>query len=475
MESASSRSSARARRVHVSIPVLLIASCVVAGCAAPRPEVAPERAIADAVALDAAITLRVEEEPLDAELVADAGDASSVLTLRAALASGLTASVELQAALARVQRALAAADEARLFSNPVLDVVLRAPTDGGRSVVEVAPSLGIAALLERPRKSSAADARLRGAVARAVTEALDVAAEIAERYAEAQALDELVQRLVERRALLAKLVDVARSRLAFGEATRVDVTTLEAQSVELDLELARRSGEREQARLALARAIGRPSDAATWTLDAWAPLPIGVESERAWIEAALAHRPEIAERRWELAALGDEEALALLTPSDGASAGLAGERDGTWSFGPAVSAPLPILDDGTARRNVVRAEIVAARHELVRVQRDVVEDVRRAHAAFAAARRELARVERELVPVQRARREQVEAIYLAGQADLTAVLLAEQDLQAAQTELVELEREAAVQRVRLERAAGGAGIARRLTTRAENAGRGEGR
>lgn len=302
-----------------------------------------------------------------------------------------------------------------------------------------------------------------------MTAALDVAATVGERYADAQALEELVLRLESRRALLGRLVEIARSRFEFGEASRADVTTLEALSVELDLELARRRGELGLARVALARSLGRPSDAATWTLDAWSPVPAVAADERAWIDAALAHRPEIAPRRWELAALGDEEALAALASAEGASAGLAAERDGTWSFGPAVSAPVPVLDDGMARREMARAEVVAARHELVRAQRDVVADVRRAFAAFAAAQAENARVERELLPLERARSAEIEAVYLAGEADLTAVLVAEQDLAAAEARLVELERAAAVTRVRLERAVGGAGAARALAVGVDGA------
>jgi outer membrane protein TolC len=67
-------------------------------------------------------------------------------------------------------------------------------------------------------------------------------------------------------------------------------------------------------------------------------------------------------------------------------------------------------------------------------------------------------VRTRLIPLQRERRAQVEAVYLAGEADVTTVLLAEQDLQESQARMVELERKAVVSFVALERAVGGAGV-----------------
>lgn len=141
MESASFQRAARARRprtfVHRPSLVACIAlfACAAASCVGAPPDVAPERALAEAVALDASFALRAEGDPLDAPLVAQGAAAPNTLPFRVALESALVSSAELQAELARVQRALAAADEARLLANPVLDVVLRAPAGGGRAVV----------------------------------------------------------------------------------------------------------------------------------------------------------------------------------------------------------------------------------------------------------------------------------------------------------------------------------------------------
>ncbi|MBI5434001.1 MAG: TolC family protein [Planctomycetes bacterium] len=455
---------ARALVARALVSRALVATALLAACqsSAPRPDT--EAAIHAAVGVAGSLSLRLEGGPLDEPQVP--GELATTLPLGAALVRALESSPELQAALARVRGALADADQARLLANPLLDVALRFPSGGGKVVVDAGASWNLLSLLQRPQRRDAADERLRAAVADAVRASLDIAADAQERYAAVQSLDEWTALLRERRALLDRLLELARARLAFGEASKLDVTTLEAQAVELELEISERDAERREERLALARRLGRPSDPADWTLDAWPELPEIAGAESAWIETALERRPEIQARRWELAALGDEAALAGSSVWDGTAVGVSAERDGDWAVGPVLSAPLPLFDTGSVRRERALAEVVEARHELVQARRAVVEEVRRAFASYTSAKANLERVRAELIPLQRERREQVEAIYLAGQADLTVVLLAEQDLQAAQVRLVELERKAAVLLVRLERAVGGSGVARALAEHA---------
>ena len=98
--------------------------------------------------------------------------------------------------------------------------------------------------------------------------------------------------------------------------------------------------------------------------------------------------------------------------------------------------------------------------ELVGTRRGVVEEVRRALGDLESARSRLARVEERLLPLELQRRSQVEEVFLSGQVDVTALLFAEQGLQAALTRRVELATELVNAWSRLERAVGGAGAAR---------------
>jgi cobalt-zinc-cadmium efflux system outer membrane protein len=423
-----------------------------------RPDVGAERAIAAAAGLSGEVALRVvgpDGGPLD-----EPDAPSGTLTLTEAVRRAVTTDPGLQAALARVQLAVAEADRARLLPNPVLDVVVRAGSGAPR--IEASFVASFVQALQRPARASAADHRLRAGAADAVVAALDVISEVQERYIAAQASAALLPLLEERFALVERLVATARARLDAGEGTRADVVTLDAQRVELQVAIDRARLDEQTDRLRLARSIGTPSALADWQLEPWRPPAIGLAPELAWVEAALARRPEIQAIAWRLAALGDEESLADLLPWEGASVGVAAESDDGWRFGPAVSTPVPLFDGGGARRAAATAAQLEARHELLQQKRRVVAEVRTAFQALAASTVNLARIEHELVPLERQRRQLVEDAYRAGLIDVTPLFLAEQDLRVAQTQAIEVQAQAAAALVRLQRAVGGPGVAARL-------------
>jgi outer membrane protein TolC len=261
--------------------------------------------------------------------------------------------------------------------------------------------------------------------------------------------------LQQRRRTLESILAIADARQRVGEAARLDVLTIAAQRAELETEMLEKEAEGRDERLALARLLGHPSSAAAWTLTPVAP-PVGADDEAAWIRAALRHRPELQMQRWELAALGDEAALTRYSFWEG-SVGVHGERDGAWSTGPGLDLPLPLFDWGQARQDLAQARVTEARHRLTQATRQTVEDVRRAWAALELRRRAVEKAETELIPFQQQRLAQAQAQYRNGLADVTAVLLAEQDAQASRAKLVALQRSLAVTFFRLQRAVGGHG------------------
>lgn len=433
----------------------ILALIQLTGCAANRPDPGAEAAASTAIGLGQAMVFHTDGGPLD-----QAPEGGEVLTLGDAVRRAATTDPGLQAALARVRIAMADADQARLLPNPVLNFVLR--WGPGTTQIEVSLAQDLIQAFKIPRQSSAADNRLRQAAADAVTVALDTVAEVQERYVAVQTLESLVPVFAERRELLDKLVATARARLEAQEGTRSDLTTLEAQRVELDVDIAEARRQLAEERLRLARLIGEPSGAAAWRVDPWTAPALSSPVEARWIDAGLKNRPEVQSAAWTLAALGDEAALTRLLPWEGLGAGVDAQRDDDWTVGPSVSTPIPVFDMGQARRARVTAKQIEARHNLTLAKRQVVEEVRVAFQSLAASAANLNRVQSELIPLQQQRRQQAEDAYRAGQTDVTALFLAEQDLRAARAKAIEVEQQMSVALVRLQRAVGGPGVAATL-------------
>lgn len=438
----------RSGRSVAGLALILIS---LTGCQSTRPDPAAEDAVTQAVALGEPLTFRVEGGPLDEPA---AGEALSFLdaTRRAVLTDP-----GLQGALARVRMAMADADQARLLPNPVLSFILR--WGSGKPNVEVTLTESIIQVFQRSSRSSAADNRLRQAAADAVGDALDVVAAVQELYASVQAEDRLLPVLESRRDLLRRLTEVASNRLEAGEGVRGDVTTLDAQRVEMDVELAEAGLRRRTQRLRLAHLIGEPSGSAAWQLEPWTPPAAVATPEQVWVDLALQRRPEVQSVAWQLAALGDDYALTRLFPWEASDIGVDAQRPDGWVAGPSVSTPLPIFDTGDARRARVTAEQTEARHALTTARRRVVEEVRVAHKALAGNLVNLARVRKDLIPLRQLRRDQAEEAYRAGLTDVTPLYLAERDLGVTQSQAIEIERQATVSLVRLQRAVGGPGVA----------------
>jgi cobalt-zinc-cadmium efflux system outer membrane protein len=416
----------------------------------PRPDA--EAVASDAVGLapGEALVFRTEAEPIEHPSTEPASlDVAQVIRL------SVTRSPEVQAALARVRIAQAEAQQARLLPNPIVSVGLRFPESGGKPVIDVGIAADLLVVLRRPGATSAADARLRASSADAVAAVLDVAAKAQEHFFAVQSLEASLLVLQERSGLLKRLNDLAESRLRIGEGSRLDVITIQTQQVELEAEIADRTIELRDERLALARFLGQPGSSAQWTIARWRRTTGPVPSERELLSIAASRRPEIQQREWELVALGADWKLAGWGLLDGSEVGVDAERDGDWSVGPGASIPVPLFDVGQASKERAQAAVVEARHQLVATQRGVVEDVRRAHATLTGLQANLDRVQNQLIPLQQSRLTQAEAQFRAGQTDITALLLAEQDLRSTQAQVVELQRRVAIAQVRLERAIGG--------------------
>ncbi|MCL2646388.1 MAG: TolC family protein [Phycisphaerales bacterium] len=368
-----------------------------------------------------------------------------------------------QVALAKVRVAEADAKQARLLPNPILNVDARFRTHpGDNTAFETTLSGDLIGLLQKPGQIGAADKRLREAASDALTTVLDLIAEVQSACVNASATDEQIQNAHRRQELLGQLREIAAKRLKAGEIGRLDVLTLDAQLAQGELDLADLEVQRADARLLLARLIGQPRANPDFSL-APRPEPVAepLAPESDWIDAALAHRPEIASKIWELKALGDDYAVASFSPITGSSLGVHAEHDPNWRVGPALDIPLPFFDFGQASRAKVTAQQIAARHDLLQKQRESIEETRLAYSSCSHARRSLDNARQKLLPLQQQQLDQARHLYQVGETDLGTLLLAQSDYTTALSKIIDLQQKAALARIKLDRAVGGAAIAPR--------------
>jgi cobalt-zinc-cadmium efflux system outer membrane protein len=446
------------QKLRIASRISIAFATLLAGCQS-MPALDTPGGISRATLIESAIAWDAPPQATDVALE-PADDAS--LSMARATVLTLKNNPQLAAALWKVRLAQADAQQERLLPNPILTLTMRFVEGGGKPAIEASIAEDFLALLRRGRKISAADDTLRAAGAGALKEAIDLVEQVQEQYLSTAIVDDELEILDQRRKLLERSLEIARLRLKAGEGTKLDTTTIEAQLIELEADRADRDAERTQQRLTLARLIGRPGGTIDWKLDRANATAAAIGTERRWIATALVNRPELESKRWELAALGEEAALANWGLFEGSDIGVMSQRDPDWQVGPSVTLPVPLFDNGTARRDKAGAARMQAVHELVAAQRQVIEEVRQAYAALSAARAAASKVGDQLLPLLEQRRQQAENAWRAGDTDLTTLLLAQDTLATAKAKWIELKEKAAVAAVKLERAVGGRGVAAQI-------------
>jgi cobalt-zinc-cadmium efflux system outer membrane protein len=146
------------------------------------------------------------------------------------------------------------------------------------------------------------------------------------------------------------------------------------------------------------------------------------------------------------------QSLALL---DGAGASIEAERDDGWSVGPGASVPLPIFDWGDARRSSAEARVIEGRHLLVLARRQAVEEIRRALAELTSTRTLLDQLEQHRIPRLQEHLDLLQSAYEIGEADMVELILAQQRVEEAQAERIELQLNLTLANDRLVRSTGG--------------------
>jgi len=411
------------------------------------------------VASDAARLTGIEGAiRFESHLPVDVEDgAPETLTLAEASRLAVLRDAQVQIALAKLRVAEAAAKQSRLLPNPLLNIDVRFREGGGDPVTELALTEDLVALLQRSHSIKSADASLRAAASDALSAVLDALSAVQTSYANLQAIEEELEILRRRKQVVDQLFGLTQGRQKAGEGSKADVSMVQTHRLEVDVDLEDLNSGALDERLALTRLIGQPSGAADWKIVPWQAPPELRDSEQSWLASAMQNRPELQAKKWELIALGAQRRGEFWTLLQGSDIGGHGEHDEKWTAGPTLTVPLPIFDTGSATRAKLTAQEIGARHELTQVQRQVIEEVRRAYVSYKSSLSTLRLADSRLLPLAQERYEQAQAAYKAGEMDLLRLLAAEEDLQDARKKLVDLHKRASLAKIKLYRAAGGPG------------------
>lgn len=361
--------------------------------------------------------------------------------------------------LERIAEARADLVQSGLLPNPVLAFDLGFPIDGsgGATKVGVGLTQQLTALLTRGDRMAAADAELRGRVLECSDRALRTVADVRAAHIRVAYAMAAIGPVREAVTEAERAVEQARRRVAAGEDTSLEVNRQRLLLVKLTTELADRSSVLEVRKRQLLAKIGRAGFVGSWEIaggDATGTAPVQTEEEIIGLVGS--QRLDVA-----AAAAARDAALSRVKSERKGrldiEAGPAFERtdDGRKELGPSVTIGLPVFDWGDAR--VAKGEAEARR--LTLEHRHVYEEaVSEARSAFVEERtsRELAgRYDGEVGSLASANLELARRAFAAGQADLTVLLEAQQQVAESRVRIVDLRERAALARIELERAVGG--------------------
>jgi outer membrane protein, heavy metal efflux system len=272
-------------------------------------------------------------------------------------------SAELQAAYSELAGAGGALAGARSLPNPELEAELR--FDDGERQIELSAIQSLTGLLAILPRLNGANAELRAARRSAVAMTVAVASRARIALHRAAAAE---HRLRLRRTIAEAAVasaTLARSLHAAGNITDLDLTRETVFEEEAKLAVREAETRASTAREEVNAALGLHGAETGWRLAGAPPsppekIPAHAELERDAVTASL----DLEALRWRIEAAGHRIGLARLDsflPDLGV--GVAANREGDWSVGPAVTLSIPIFDWGTGARATAWADLRRLQHE----------------------------------------------------------------------------------------------------------------
>lgn len=332
--------------------------------------------------------------------------ATNVLTLDAAIEIALAQNPELRASSGRVDAAAGRAYQAKLWSNPELELGTEdGPTRGGRAISDAKQTIGVVQTLPFPGKKSLdrkiGTTGVRLSEAELALRRVELVRDVKASFFQVLAAERLVEAAGELVNVAESSADTARRRVEAGATSDQEQLRAEIQSEQAKTDLVGFKRELVAARQAFATLLGRPDlrDAQLSGALAESPntalLDQGPESWLATHPSAVGARA--ARDRAEL-----ELRRARLEPFPDVKVGVAGGRENDSDRSSIVefrlSLPLPLIDRAIGKKQEARANVAIADAELTSVEQRLLREWGTASQRFRAAIEQVTNYRERILP-----------------------------------------------------------------------------
>jgi len=321
-------------------------------------------------------------EETEAAQAAVADLLSKDLTADSAVQIALLNNRFLQATYSDLGIAQAALVQAGLLRNPIFDAVVRFPEEGSHVNLDLGVVFEFLDIFLIPLRQQVAESELEFVKLRVTGEVIDVATETRLAFHRLQAQRQLVGLFQQVDASSAASLEAAQTLHDAGNITDLDLANERFLNAEAKLGLAEAETLAVAERERLNVLMGLGGAGSTWRVKRRLSNIPRTEFDLETIEGkAIANSIDLALARQNLMTLGSRYGVAqVISVIPELELGAEAERDErVWAIGPAVALPIPLFDQGQARRAGARAAIVKAQDE---------------YAALAIRVRSAARMER---------------------------------------------------------------------------------
>jgi len=440
-----------------ALPLCALALSLLAGCTSldPKPDIDRSTAI---VAQRSGIA-PVWDQPWQASLTT--WDGHAPLRVEQAVAMALRNNREIRARVESIATSRADLVQAGLLPNPVVALTLRLPFDpvSGGSFVGASLVQSFTALWLRDGKIKSADARLNQSVLEVSDKALRLVADVRSAHTRIVFGQRAVTLADQSLATIQRTIDSLSARVQAGEGTTLDVNRARQQLAKARAEQFPILRDLAKERRRMLELIGFAAANADWTAEAATRLtPPTTPDESAAIAFASAQRLDVAAARLIVDAyqadLSTEERSRLR--DFGLGADLERDTDGKKTIGPVVEVGIPIFDTNKAQIAKAGSLARAALANYEATSQRAILEVRVAWVELDTATRLADHYRETVLATSDQNLALAQSALQSGQVDVTALLEAQRDLVNARRTLSDLERDAALARIALEQAAGGA-------------------